>query len=143
MIKVLELHHHGVRVDPDDTDEALKFYHDVLGLSPDSGRPNIPGIPGYWMDVGGHAQIHLMGVIGSSPYAKGKGKDPAAPHVALAVSDIQEAKMELDRLGVPYFTLESVTGPELEQVFLHDPAGNMVELHQLGACRCKEKDREK
>lgn len=141
MIKVVELHHHGVRVSPEETDKALAFYYSVLGLSPDPGRPNIPGIPGYWMDVGGHAQIHLMGVKGLSPYAKGEGQDPASPHVALAVPDIQEAKRELDRLGVPYWTLESVTGPELEQVFVHDPAGNLIELHQLGACRCKAKER--
>ena len=136
-IKVLELHHHGVRVNPERTHEALAFYQDVLGLSPDPGRPGIPGIPGYWMDVGGHAQIHLMGVSGLSPLAKGEGRDPAAPHVALAVRDIQEAKRELDRLGVHFWTLESVTGPEVEQVFLQDPAGNMIELHQSGVCRCQ------
>jgi class 3 adenylate cyclase len=27
-------------------------------------------------------------------------------------------------------------GPESQQVFLTDPAGNLIELHQLGTCRC-------
>lgn len=142
-IKVLELHHHGIRVGPTpgDLDKALAFYRDVLGLASDKGRPEIPAVPGFWMDVGGRAQIHLMGASGMSPLAKGPGQDPSLPHVALAVSDIQEAKKELDRLGQPYWTTIGVTGPYAEQVFLHDPFGNMIELHQAGTCRCNESDR--
>ena len=81
-IQVLELHHHGIRVGPskDDVAKARKFYGDVLGLSHDPGRPEIPTIDGYWMDVGGTAQIHLMGVEGQSKFAKGPGKDPSLPH---------------------------------------------------------------
>ena len=58
-IKVLELHHQGVRVGgtQEAADQAAAFYRDVMGLGADPGRPNIPGIPGYWVDVGGRAQI--------------------------------------------------------------------------------------
>lgn len=142
-INVLELHHHGIRVGPTpgDLDKALAFYGDVLGLARDTGRPDIPAVPGFWMDVGGRAQIHLMGATGTSALAKGPGQDPSLPHVALAVSDIQEAKKELDRLGQPYWTTFGVVGPDAEQVFLHDPFGNMIELHQAGTCRCNESDR--
>jgi catechol 2,3-dioxygenase-like lactoylglutathione lyase family enzyme len=128
-VKVLELHHHGIRVGPSETDvkKAFGFYHDVLGLEADPGRPTIPTIDGYWMDVGGTAQIHLMGVDGQSRFAEGPGKDPSHPHVALAAPDIQEARKELERL---------VVGPESQQIFMHDPFGNMIELHQVGTCRC-------
>src|SRR5262245_37343397 len=102
-VRVLELHHHGIRVGPTETVKALAFYHDVLGLDPDPGRPHIPTIDGYWMDVGGTAQIHLMGVEGQSKFAEGPGKDPSQPHVALAVQDIQEAQAELQRLGVDFW----------------------------------------
>src|SRR5256885_1692322 len=56
-LKVLELHHHGIRVGGTeaDADRALAFYRNVLGLSPDPGRPEIPTIRGYWMDVGSRA----------------------------------------------------------------------------------------
>ena len=137
-IKVLELHHHGIRVGPSDAEveKARQFYEDVLGLSPDAGRPHIPTIAGYWMDVGGTAQIHLMGVSGTSKFAQGPDKDPSHPHVALAVPDIQEAKKELDRLGVDYWFTRGIVGPESEQIFMRDPAGNMIELHQVGTCRC-------
>jgi catechol 2,3-dioxygenase-like lactoylglutathione lyase family enzyme len=137
-VKVIELHHHGIRVGPsqEEVGKALAFYHDVLGLDPDPGRPQIPSIDGYWMDVGGTAQIHLMGVDGMSKFAQGPDKDPSHPHVALAVPDIQEAKRELDQLGVSYWVTRGVVGPESQQIFMHDPFGNMIELHQAGTCRC-------
>ena len=142
-VKVLELHHHGIRVGTSeaDTKKALDFYQTVLGLAPDPGRPFIPTIPGFWMDVGGRAQIHLMGVNGQSKFAKGPGKDPASPHVALAVADIQEARRELDRLGADYWVAEGIVGPESQQIFMHDPFGNLIELHQAGTCRCNSASR--
>jgi hypothetical protein len=120
-VKVLELHHHGIRVGPsqEEVAKARKFYGDVLGLDHDPGRPNIPTIDGYWMDVGGTAQIHLMGVNGQSKFA-----------------DIQETRKELDRLGVKYWVAESVVGPQSQQIFMKDPFDNMIELHQIDACRC-------
>jgi catechol 2,3-dioxygenase-like lactoylglutathione lyase family enzyme len=137
-VKVLELHHHGIRIGPSEPEvkQALAFYHDVLGLDPDPGRPRIPTIDGYWMDVGGTAQIHLMGVDGQSKFAQGPDRDPSRPHVALAVPDVQEARRELDRLGVDYWLTEGVVGPQSQQLFLKDPFGNMIELHQVGSCRC-------
>jgi catechol 2,3-dioxygenase-like lactoylglutathione lyase family enzyme len=137
-VKVLELHHHGIRIGPSPAEvaKARKFYGDVLGLEHDAGRPHIPTIDGYWMDVGGTAQIHLMGVDGQSRFAKGPGQDPSLPHVALAVADIQETKKELDRLGVVYWAAESVVGPQSLQLFLKDPFGNIIELHQIDTCRC-------
>jgi catechol 2,3-dioxygenase-like lactoylglutathione lyase family enzyme len=137
-VKVLELHHHGIRVGPapEEVKRALGFYRDVLGLAFDPGRPYIPTIDGYWMDVGGTAQIHLMGVDGQSKFARGHGQDPSSPHVALAVADIQKSRAELDRLGVAYWVAEGVVGPQSQQIFMHDPFGNMIELHQIDQCRC-------
>jgi catechol 2,3-dioxygenase-like lactoylglutathione lyase family enzyme len=50
-IKVLELHHHAVRVGETEADagRAVAFYREVLGLEPDRGRPYIQDIPGYWV----------------------------------------------------------------------------------------------
>ena len=138
-VKVIELHHHGIRIGhtPEGVQAAHDFYRDVLGLAPDSGRPDTIG-PGYWMEVDGRAQIHLMGIAGTSKFAPSPDKDPSLPHVALAVEDGQATKKELDRLGVEYWTTRGVTGPELEQVFIKDPAGNLIELHQAGTCRCNK-----
>jgi catechol 2,3-dioxygenase-like lactoylglutathione lyase family enzyme len=137
-VKVLELHHHGIRVgpSPDDVRKAHDFYSGVLGLSRDPGRPFIPTIDGHWMDVGGNAQIHLMGVDGVSRFAKGPDRDPSRPHVALAVASIEEAEQELKRQGVDYWMAENVVAPQSRQIFMYDPFGNMIELHQIDTCRC-------
>jgi class 3 adenylate cyclase/catechol 2,3-dioxygenase-like lactoylglutathione lyase family enzyme len=136
-IRILELHHHAVRIPPnrEDADRVREFYGTVLGLDRDPGRPEIQGVPGYWINAGTHAQVHLVG---------GEGRlmdpafdiDPSAPHVAFAVEDIAEARAELQRLGIDHRILQGVVGPGSEQVFLKDPAGNLIELHQTGCCRC-------
>lgn len=144
-IKVLEIHHHGVRIDAGNATlgDVEDFYTGVLGLERDKGRPELPGIPGMWINVGEVGQIHLIGGELPSPFAQGPGRDPTAPHVALAVENIVETKAELDRKGVPYWSLKGATGPDAEQLFLNDPCGNMVELHQFDKCRCRLKSRVK
>jgi catechol 2,3-dioxygenase-like lactoylglutathione lyase family enzyme len=142
-ISVVEIHHHGIRIDGDAAGLAanLDFYQGLLGLTPDQGRPDFPGIPGFWMNVGETGQIHLFGGEQPSPLAKGADQDPASPHLALAVADILEAKAELDRRGTPYWSLTGVAGPQALQLFLRDPYGNMIELHQVDQCRCRAGNR--
>jgi hypothetical protein len=82
-----------------------------------------------------------MGGEQPSSLAKGPDQDPAAPHVALAVESIAETKAELERIGTPYWSLTGVVGPQAEQIFLRDPNGNMVELHQVDQCRCRAANR--
>lgn len=141
-IKVLGIHHHAVRIDAGNHPlEAFQaFYSDVLGLEHDQGRPNVAAVPGMWINVG-DAQIHLMGGAFPSFLAKHPGEDPVDVHVALAVEDIAAAKAELERLGVHHWTLSGVAGPETLQVFMRDPAGNMIELHQSNKCRCSPANR--
>jgi hypothetical protein len=50
-------------------------------------------------------------------------------------------KAELERRGVKYWSLMGVVGPEAEQIFLRDPYGNMIELHQVDKCRCRAANR--
>jgi catechol 2,3-dioxygenase-like lactoylglutathione lyase family enzyme len=59
------------------------------------------------------------------------------PHVAFAVADFVETRAELDRMGTSYWVAEGIVGPQSQQIFMHDPAGNMIELHQAGICRCQ------
>jgi catechol 2,3-dioxygenase-like lactoylglutathione lyase family enzyme len=137
-IEVLGIHHHATRIDaePERLGAVQDFYKTVLGLGADPGRPTIPGVPGFWINVGQGGQIHLIAGAQPSPLAKGPGQDPTIPHVALAVADIRATKAELDRLGVKYWSMTGINGPEAEQVFVNDPSGNMVELHQVDQCRC-------
>jgi catechol 2,3-dioxygenase-like lactoylglutathione lyase family enzyme len=136
----LELHHHGIRIDPDVADESLAFYRDVLGLDADPARPDNPAFRGAWLDLANDTQIHLMGVKAGelSPFAADADHDPARPHVALGVPDLAAAVAELDRLGVAHWSLGN--GP-VAQVFMADPSGNAIELHEIGTCRCKHTTR--
>jgi len=142
-IKVVELHHHGIRIGtaPEEVEKAREFYTDVLGLHTDSHRPNLPSIPGFWMYVGQGertTQIHLMGAQGMSPMARSEKEDPTLPHVALAVENIQEAKAELEQRGIWHWQIKGLVGPNSDQVFVRDPCGNVIELHQVGSCTCNK-----
>jgi catechol 2,3-dioxygenase-like lactoylglutathione lyase family enzyme len=138
-VKILEIHHHSLRVGSGERalDQALTFYKGVLGLNIDSGRPLIPDAPGVWLDVAEVGQIHLIALSGESALAPEAGKDPTAPHIAFGVANIQEARAELDKLGVQYWAMNVMAKTaERSQIFLNDPNGNLLELHQIGTCRC-------
>ena len=91
-IRVLEIHHHAVRAGDDDgtAQAAYDFYHGVLGLDADGGRPTIPGVPGFWMNVGTVGQIHLIAGATPSPLAKGDGQDPTAAHAQYALTEVAD-----------------------------------------------------
>lgn len=134
-VKVLELHHVGFGVNHAQADAMLDFYRDVLKLPQDPARWKIPGIYGSWINLPNGTQLHILGSEGPSRYAKGPGKDPVSNHIALAVEDVLAAEQELIARGIEYFTLDNVASPSLKQLFLRDPAGNLVELHQSNARR--------
>ena len=141
-IKILELHHHAVRAAPGRPGAAAsrRFYSEILGLDPDEA-PWDAGEGGQRINTGRASQIHLIPAP-EEPGALRTPIDPTAPHVALAVLSIDEAQSELDRLSVPYRVVHGRLGPDSRQVFITDPAGNVIELHQLGTCRCTARSRE-
>jgi catechol 2,3-dioxygenase-like lactoylglutathione lyase family enzyme len=132
-LRGLELHHQAVRMRPDAVDESLTFFRDVLGLEPDPGSPSIEDIPLFWMNLGNDTQLHMFAVDGVSRYARQPDRDPFWFHTALGVPDVEEAEKELERLGVEYWRIGR---SEARQLFMRDPSGNMIELHQIGTCRC-------
>jgi class 3 adenylate cyclase len=133
-IRVIGLHHHAVRVapSPHEIDRARDFYAEILGLATDPARLSNSGTPGHWLYAGEHGQIHLIGANGR------RGDDPQGidntePHVALAVADLAEARAELKRRGIPFRVCGAARGVEFMQLFLRDPAGNLIELRQHDA----------
>jgi catechol 2,3-dioxygenase-like lactoylglutathione lyase family enzyme len=108
---------HHVSINVDDVDAALAFYVGQLGLIQRGDRPAF-GFGGAWLDVGGQ-QVHLI----EAPRPGDKGQ-----HFALHVADLDETIAELRAAGLEVSDASPVgTG---RQAFLHDPAGNLVELHQ-------------
>lgn len=141
-LKIAELHHLAVRIapGPDASGAALRFYGDVLGLECDHVPWDRPG-EGQRINAGAFAQIHLIAGAAKNTLAAGE-LDLSAPHLALAVASIEETQVELDRLTVPYRVVHGRLGPDSRRLFLTDPAGNLIELHQLGTCRCTARARD-
>lgn len=114
-MQALGVHHVSLNVT--DVPAALDFYVGTLGLSPRDDRPDF-GFGGAWLDAGGQ-QLHL---IEAAPAAD------LGQHLALQVADLAACVDELRAQGVRVSDASPVgTG---QQAFLHDPAGNLVELHQ-------------
>lgn len=111
---------HHVSVNVADVAAALLFYTDVLGLTQRSDRPDF-GFGGAWLDAGNQQQVHLI---------EAKTPPNFGQHLALAVGDIAATVVELRGSGVDVSD-PVVVGPGF-QAFLHDPAGNMIELYQRG-----------
>jgi glyoxylase I family protein len=119
-MKARRILHHSVNVEGD-LDAAEEFYTGVLGLEIEPSRPEIPGVGGRWLRVG-DAEIHLV----DAPIADAPIRSTDA-HVCLAVDDIAAAIASLDEAGIAY---ERAAQGSVVQVFLADPAGNIVELQE-------------
>ena len=116
-MQVLGVHHVSVNVD--DVQAAVAFYVERLGLTQRNDRPDF-GFGGAWLDAGAQ-QVHLIDA--ERPADRGQ-------HFAIHVADLGSTIAELRSAGVEVSDASPV-GPG-RQAFLHDPAGNLVELYQLG-----------
>ncbi len=113
----LAIHHVSINVT--DVDTALAFYTEVLGGSPRTDRPDF-GFGGAWIDFGGQ-QLHLI----EAPTPANLGQ-----HFAVQVADMDATITELRDRGLEVSDAIPV-GANL-QAFLSDPAGNGIELHEVG-----------
>lgn len=112
----------------DDLDAARRFWIDTLGL-PELPRPDL-GVPGMWLGIGDR-QLHFI-EHGTLPIG-----GPGFPHVALTVpAERWEATIAaLQAVGAPFLmgpSERSDFGHRVRAAFLTDPAGNVVELTDVG-----------
>jgi len=120
MHRIEAIHHVSVLVT--DTDRALGFYRDVLGLALDEARPDL-GFPGAWLRIGVQ-QIHLLELPDDNPVAnvaKYGGRDR---HIALRVYDLAALETALERAGIAYTRSRSGR----QALFCRDPDGNALEF---------------
>ncbi|MGH9081064.1 MAG: VOC family protein [Acidimicrobiales bacterium] len=110
---------HHVSVNVPDVGVGVGFYVGVLGGALRADRPDL-GIGGAWIDVG-EQQVHLV----EAPLPTNAGQ-----HFAIHVADLTAVVNELRAKGVTVG--EPVAVGTARQTLITDPAGNTIELHQVG-----------
>lgn len=110
-----------------DTERALRFYRDLLGLRVNPARPDL-GYPGAWLDVG-EAQIHLLELPNPDPVAGRPAHGGRDRHVAIYVDDFAALRASLERDTIPY----TMSRSGRVALFCRDPDGNALELMQADA----------
>ncbi|MDX1335139.1 MAG: VOC family protein [Gammaproteobacteria bacterium] len=119
-MQIQSIHHVSLIVN--DTNRALKFYCDVLGL-PQAERPDL-GFPGAWLQVGEVQQIHLLEL--ENPYARVElpehgGRDR---HAAFSITELDALAERLATEGVAY----RMSSSGRMALFCRDPDGNTLEF---------------
>lgn len=113
---------HHVSLIVADTERALGFYRDLLGLEVDPGRPDL-GYPGAWLRIGGQ-QIHLLELPNPDPIEARPAHGGRDRHLAATVSDLDAIAAALKAAGIPY----TVSRSGRQALFTRDPDANALEL---------------
>lgn len=106
-----------------DTERALRFYRDLLGLPVSRARPALP-FPGAWLDLPDGSQIHLLELPNPDPVTGRPDHGGRDRHLAFHVRELAALEARLDEAGVPYTKSRSGRAA----VFCRDPDGNTLEL---------------
>jgi catechol 2,3-dioxygenase-like lactoylglutathione lyase family enzyme len=115
-----EVHHISFAVS--DLERSRRFYQEILGLE-EIPRPDF-GIPGVWYRAGG-SEVHLIGAPEGADLGTRPGSlNPLANHQAFRIEDYRKALEFLRSRNVE--VLE--TRPDLGQMWIRDPDGNIIEL---------------
>ena len=116
-MKPLAIHHVAINVT--DVRAGVDFYTNVLGGTLRADRPDF-GVDGAWIELGAQ-QVHLV----EAPVPSNLGQ-----HFAIRVDDLDAVVQELRSKGVDAADPSGIGTNR--QTFVNDPAGNAVELHQVG-----------
>lgn len=120
----LGIHHSSLLVA--DTQRALAFYRDVLGLPVSSQRPPSMAFPGAWLDIAPGQQIHLLELPNPDPVTGRPPHGGRDRHTALLLRSISALQERLDAAAVPYTLSQSGRAA----LFCRDPDGNALEFIQ-------------
>ena len=119
-MKIIRIHHASVIVS--DTERALRFYRDLLGLRVDLSRPDL-GYPGAWLWIG-EQQLHLLELPNPDPVDGRPAHGGRDRHLALLIDDLDGLAGHLDAADIAY--MRSRSGRRA--LFVRDPDGNALEL---------------
>jgi lactoylglutathione lyase len=130
-IPIVGLAHIGIRVH--DLERSVRFY-ELLGFTKTTGP--IGPEPVAILDHPSGVEVNL---ILNAPNASEPNilmdvpeKHPGITHFALLCPDITAAKQRLEAAGIPLSGGPVRFGPGAQGIFVRDPDGNVIELHQRG-----------
>lgn len=133
----LKLHH--INFVSKDVGALDEFYRTVLGLQPEpslaDARVTGSGYPGKVAFVGdGDMQLHLAERDLNVPFRTGQAVNPVdRGHIAFRTDDIAAFKERLRERGIPFSDYGAWAMRGWQQIFFHDPEGNVIEVHQVDA----------
>lgn len=131
----LKLHH--INFVSKDVAALDEFYRDVLDLQPEpslaGARVTGSGYPGKVSFVSdGTMQLHLAERDLGVPFRTGQAVNPVdRGHVAFRTDDIAAFKQRLRDKGIPFSDYGAWAMQGWQQIFFHDPEGNVIEVHQV------------
>ena len=147
----LRLHH--VNVVSDDIKELHRFYAEVLGLATvplpmmafgdekdraeeSEGAQDDDGdsseAVGVFEAGGDELQIHAGRRQAYLGPRMGQSVNPLLTgHFAFRTDDLDEVRKQLTDTGVPFSDYGEWSVKDWDQIFLTDPAGNVIEIHQV------------
>jgi len=130
-VPIVGLAHIGVRVH--DLERSVRFY-ELLGFTKTAGP--IGPEPVAILDHPSGVEVNL---VLNAPSAREPNilmdvpeKHPGITHFALLCPDILAAKQHLEKSGIPLSGGPVRFGPGAQAIFVRDPDGNVIELHQRG-----------
>lgn len=121
---IRSIHHVSLLVA--DTDRAVAFYRDLLGLGLYPARPDL-GFPGAWLEVGGQ-QIHLLELPNPDPLEGRPAHGGRDRHLAFEIDDLAQLQARLDAVGIGY----TLSRSGRRALFCRDPDANGLEFIERG-----------
>jgi len=118
-MQIQSIHHVSLLVA--DTERALGFYRDLLGLKLIE-RPPLD-FPGAWLAIG-ERQLHLLELPNPDAAVERPGHVGRDRHLALNVAGLDTLAQRLEQAGIPMTRSRSGRNA----IFCRDPDGNGVEL---------------
>lgn len=119
-MNIVGVDHVQITIPREKEDEARRFYCSVLGLKEVEKPEILKPRGGFWLQAGS-LQVH----VGTEP---GVDRTRTKAHVAYEVSDLAQARSELEAVGIRI--VEPPPVPGIERIELRDPFGNRLELLQ-------------
>ena len=109
-----------------DTERALAFYFDVLGLETDPPRPGL-GYSGDWSQLNAGQQIHLLELPNPDPVSGRPEHGGRDRHTAFHVTDLPYIEAALIKAGLAFTRSKSGR----KALFCRDPDGNALEFIEI------------